>query len=381
MLGFICQYKEFQELQIETFNDISKIGEQWDSILPPFHHLKSENLLVLQKNLNFECCYLLIHEKGKLQGLIYLQKAELSAKNIKIQEFKSFFGKISFKILFWLKPKFQLWVCGNLYRTAEAGYFLNSQNANLLQYLKHFLNNEKSSTTGLIIKESEKIQTQHLAFSFEPINDDLNMVMSIDPKWNTLEDYKLDLSKKYRKRLASIREKLIKIEKKELNTAEIENQKDRIYELYLNVLQKQKISLNGLKKEYFVDFFRQNINNISFVGYFEKQKLIGFAIYIFKSSEELELYYVGIDYKFNQEYNLYFNFLFDALETGINKKLKRILLGRTAKTAKANMGATSILQYNYFYISNPLVKWIVKRSLKNKIFLESEDWKNRNPFK
>jgi len=115
------------------------------------------------------------------------------------------------------------------------------------------------------------------------------------------------------------------------------------------------------------------------IGFFRDEELVAFYT-AFITQHEYELYYVGFDYQFNNDYQLYFNILFSGLERSIHLKKRQLRLGRTSFDAKASLGAKPI-EMVYFYkpdnIPNVVTKWFAN------YFSSMEDakWKQRNPLK
>jgi hypothetical protein len=91
--------------------------------------------------------------------------------------------------------------------------------------------------------------------------------------------------------------------------------------------------------------------------------MTGFYTYIFYGSQ-METHYIGLDYHFNNIHKTYFNILFLSVQKMIEGRYEKLELGRTAKEAKANLGAFPKQIFNYLKIKNPLARIVFNYFLK-----------------
>ena len=135
--------------------------------------------------------------------------------------------------------------------------------------------------------------------------------------------------------------------------------------------------LNG---QYFVEMKRALGDNYKVLGYYLEDKLVAFTSYIL-GNEEMEIHYIGIDYQYNEECKLYFNILFDGLETAIENRKTSLELGRTAREVKASLGAVGVEVKNYILVKLGLPTLVYNYFQKWYNSHNNEDWKNRYPFR
>lgn len=95
----------------------------------------------------------------------------------------------------------------------------------------------------------------------------------------------------------------------------------------------------------------------------------------------METHYIGLDYEANKNLKIYFNILFLGIKKMIEQRDNKLELGRTAKEAKANLGAVPRQIFNYIKINNPLVKITLNYFLKRFNNVENKVVINRNPLK
>jgi hypothetical protein len=108
--------------------------------------------------------------------------------------------------------------------------------------------------------------------------------------------------------------------------------------------------------------------------------MIGFYTYIFYG-KEMETHYIGLDYHYNTIHKTYFNILFLSVQKMIESKYERLELGRTAKEAKANLGAFPKQIFNYLKIKNPFARMVFTYFLKRFNNAENEKKLDRIPLK
>jgi len=364
-------------------NSIFGLEGIWDSILNDNHCLNSSELKILElaKPADLRFRYLLLHQNNILCGVIYLQHLQLSSNY--------FDGTILNKPgLGWLK-KFvnkqfeEILICGNLFRIHMPGYFMvnGGNDSEVFQILDHYFkhNKDRSNFCGIILKDCphELNNTR----PFKAFNDDITMELDINPVWNSFKDYQNSLSKKYRQRCAKIQKSGDPLVLKSLTLDEMQENAPQIEKLYLNVALKQSLRIGLVNAEYFIEMKRKYQHNFDFRAYFLDGKMVAFSTHIFYPNNTMEIHFIGLDYEYNLSYCLYFNILFSAVEVAIEKKVTKLELGRTARTAKASLGAKSLKVHNYLYLKRGIPSlafsffnyWFGKQM--------GDDWQERQPFK
>ncbi len=373
-------------LQIQPF--FKDVELEWRNLLPISHHLISNDLIALE-NTNPSAIYFRyvnIYRQKELIGVIYLQHLNFNKNHFNndllnkplLKTIKPIFLKLSTNIL----------VCGNLFRVNFQGfYFKNKEDRSLIfECLRLYTKQVKKETKfcGILVKDCSRVFKLEDASSkaFMPFTQDLTMVLAIRSEWHTLENYVDALSKKYKQRAKKILKAIQPIKRRNLTLEEVIEHKDKIEELYLQITYKQNIALGILNSNYFIEMKKLLAHNFEVIGYFENNFLIAYSCHIFyPDKKEMEIHYIGFDNEKNREYSLYFNIIFNGLETALKNKYTKLELGRTAREAKASVGAYAVENYNYIWIKQGPARWAVN-FLTNR-FSENmgEDWKNRNPFK
>ena len=108
--------------------------------------------------------------------------------------------------------------------------------------------------------------------------------------------------------------------------------------------------------------------------------MIGFYTYIFYTNE-METHYIGLDYSYNDTHKTYFNILFLSVQKMIEGKYEKLELGRTAKEAKANLGAFPKQIFNYVKVKNTFAKIALRYFLNRFNRSENQKQLERSPLK
>ena len=232
-------------------------------------------------------------------------------------------------------------VCGNVYRPNQEGYFFENGLTKeevfeaFIAYIEGL--EKKIGFAGILIKECSTPLLSEGRFT--PIKQDVSMEMTINTDWLTIGDYVEDLDKKYRKRFQKIQESGAELEKRELNSNELQHFQKQMFELYNQVYSTQDFKLTDITKAYFINLKNILGEKLKIYGFFKNDELLAFTTHIYNENHQMEIHYIGLNYESNKKYNLYFNILQFGLEKAIIDRQESLELGRTAHVAKASLGA------------------------------------------
>jgi predicted N-acyltransferase len=250
----------------------------------------------------------------------------------------------------------------------------------ILEILKEIQIQEKPDVFFLKDMDSNFTVDLMKKFELQPFLLDMTMTLNIDPRWISFEDYLKSLSKKYKKRSEKILEAGKGIVRYKMNENEIEQNLTRIGELFENVVSKQVLQLSLIDKNYFKEIKKTFPETFSFIGYYFENKLVAFATYI-EHNDELEIHYIGIDYNYNDKLKLYFNILLDSINNAIIQKKSFLELGRTAREAKANVGAKPVYFNDFIGFKSRMATILSKKLINYYQSKTGEQWINRHPFR
>jgi hypothetical protein len=314
----------------------------------------------------------------QLAAFLYIQIQTFSPRNISLSGVLS----IAKNILLKLHP-FRIMVCGNLFAVNFPCIHYDVRLIpviKILEVIDELGNREKADITVIKDLPPEFTREEMQGFNFVSYNGDMTMELQIKSGWNTIDDYYRSLNKKYYKRSKKIIAHGEKIRRTEFSAEDIRINKKRINELFSNVSSRQLIQMGMIGKDYFYEFKKRFPEKFSFTAYYLNELFVAFSSYI-DHDDELEVHYIGIDYKFNSEFNLYFNMLFDATDKAIRERKKVLELGRTAREAKANLGCKPVYFNDYTRIKSSFTRRIVNYFEKRFGDEMGESWRNRHPFK
>ena len=170
----------------------------------------------------------------------------------------------------------------------------------------------------------------------------------------------------------------LEIEKRELSIQDIEENLDRIYDLYSRIAEGSVFNLVKLNPRYFVALKESLGDDFRMMGYYIEGELAAFFTTI-KNYHELEAHFLGYDEIFNRAHQMYLNILYDIIKIGFEQKCKSIVFARTALEIKSSVGAEPHEMYWYLRhrnkISNRFLSQIVD------YLNPKDDWVQRRPFK
>ncbi|PHI18673.1 hypothetical protein CEQ90_16555 [Lewinellaceae bacterium SD302] len=208
---------------------------------------------------------------------------------------------------------------------------------------------------------------------------DPSMELTIRPEWNSLDDYLIDLSSKYRVRYRRSRKQLpVDLTRKTLSLNECEQYSDRMYALYNAVKVEAAFDAVDLQPCYFVSLKETLGDYCQINAYFLDGKMIGFRTTV-ANNGTLHAHYLGFDQEMNRTFHLYHNMLFDLLKEGIEGGFSLLDYGRTALEIKSSIGAEPREYFCGIKAVNPLLNPLI--SLFTPAVFRAQRWIQRNPFK
>ncbi len=375
-------------ITFKIYKKFADAHDEWATILPENHHLICCDLLAIEDSHPSDIAfnYVSIFKDNELFGVMYLQHLSFSQKHFNKDLIQNRLLKIAAPILKNLKA--HLLICGNLFRVNFQGFYFKDKNdrMDIFDCLNLYRQQTKSQVnySGILVKDCKREfqPNNYDCFKFLPFRQDLTMEMHIQETWQNFDEYVAALSKKYRQRAIKIRKSLAEIERKYLSLDEIILYKNEINDLYRNVVNKQPLALGILGADYFIEMKKQLKDNFEVVAFMKNNQLLAFSGHIYYPlKKEMELHYIGFNYNANPLYNLYFNIIFDGIETAIVKKYKSLEMGRTAREAKASAGAKAVENFNYIWVKAGLPRLAMNFLSDRFEDKMGDEWQNRNPYK
>jgi Peptidogalycan biosysnthesis/recognition len=358
--------KVFQPELINEFFD--------NSTVDAYAYLTSfENALPSKMKVQYLTCF----HNNEIIALAFIQKFRFSAFDIKENNVVK---KIALQFLFNIIPCHFAY-CGSLFCIALPGLVFKKNidttaKADAIKTLT-----KKYGSTVTIIKDVD----EHVFAKFDndkntfPASLDSTMELKIQPHWLSFDDYLNDLHHKYRQRAKKVLAAFSAVEARELSLSEIELYKEKIYQLYLNILTNQSFRLGKIEPNYFTELKKGLKENFEVTGYFYNNELIAFRS-AFVMNDRIEVHFIGFDYTDNKSLQIYFNILYDNIDFAIAKKATVLELGRTAQDAKRVIGALPKKFNDIVYFKSLFFKKL-SDFLYPRYNNNSSSQPERNPFK
>jgi hypothetical protein len=281
-------------------------------------------------------------------------------------------------------------ICGNAFATGEHGFHFNSilsgdeQLRLILDAMFQISDDERKKgkpICAMLSKDfypsSKEVSKAFSKRRFSSFQVDHNMVMPIRDTWKTFDDYLADLNTKCRTKAKSAYKKSEQVVIKRLDSAAIREHADTMQKLYDAVYEKADFRLGKMNIHGLEGIQNPNDGDFTVCGYFLQDKMVGFSTAM-KNGQSLEAHVIGIDYSVNRDYAIYQRMLYNYVDIAIERKVDRIIFGRTAAEIKSTIGAVPIdLTCCVFHprkISNALLNLIFN-------YVKPSDYPHRNPWR
>ena len=175
-------------------------------------------------------------------------------------------------------------------------------------------------------------------------------------RFDSFDDYMSKLRSNYRYRYTKCFKKSAP-----LTIEYLENNEDfteEMYECYLQVYNKSRARVEKLP----IEFFRGKYFKIFVLK--NEEKVLGFG-QMLPNGTELVFEFVGVDYEYNNTYDTYHRILLEIVKYGIENKFETIDFGQTADESKLKLGSKYTMLYAYMHHSNAMLNGIYKKLAKH----------------
>lgn len=371
-----------------TYNSVNDISlKQWQELNCSSNVYFSTPFLqsfeISNPRIDFK--YIVVSKNDKAVALALVQTIELSIdvvlKNIKISE--------------WLKRLINFFFCnniikimfhGNIFLSGEHGLFINNE-YNKKKILKRIgkdinkLAKKTKSLHAIFIKDfldsSLSLTDGFKKFGFEPMHVEPNMILELDPKWKTYDDYKNALKSKYRVKVNKADSSSTSLTEKLFNESDFATYKSELQKLYENTIANANFNAQVLNLDTYIHLREIYHKDFIVKAYFFEDKLVGFLSAL-ANNNHLDAHFIGLNYNLNKEHAIYPRILNDYVRIGIEKQVSHINFGRTASEIKTTIGATPIDLTCYIKHKRPFINSIVKFFVKR---IQIKEFRQHKPFK
>jgi hypothetical protein len=261
----------------------------------------------------------------------------------------------------WVRLRFL--ICGNLFSTGPHGVaFAEGEDpARLWPAVVEALYRIRRSST--IFRESDMVMIKDLTdeqtgagaalrkSSFRRFDMEPNMILQLNPSWESFDDYLNDMKSDYRSRirktLQNLDESGIVLER--LGPEQVEAAAAEIYGLYHQVHDRKKLRLATIGENWIPALARHYQSDFRTVVARPKEggKILGFVTLI-RDGDSAFGYYIGFDKALAARgLPLYMSLIYAGVAQAIDMRAVRFVMGRTALGPKAQIGAKAQATYGY----------------------------------
>lgn len=381
----------------DIYQGIAQVPQaMWQQVVPQDNTFLNYDYLTAFEaccSLNMGFRYVLFRKEGRLAGAAIFQTILFDGNNVGTEESRKqqeawtrFVNGIVNRM------KMRLLVLGNIFMTGEYGWYFTdvkvpgTEEVAALQMVINQLLQEakaiKQPVSGLLVKEvfTDSLgafpQLQKAGYLEFPVQPD--MILDIDPAWQTFEGYLSAMSSKYRVRMRKALKDMEGIEIRPITLAEMESHMPELEELYKQVVETSEFKLATFRIQH-MQYLMQHMPDKFWVdGFWKDGKLVTF-ISFYEHQDQIVAGMMGMDREAQKTYDLYLNVLLLVARRGIEHGAKQSVFGRTAMEIKSSVGAKPHDMYLYTrHVSgwkNRIIVPIIKLLSRN------EPWKQRSPFK
>ena len=288
--------------------------------------------------------------------------------------------------LFFCNEHIKILFCGNIFLSGEHGIRCSDvvSKDEIMTQIGTALDAVAANTKPLhaifikdFKKESLKNTRQFLSFGYSEINVEPNLIVLLDPKWKTFEDYKNNLKSKYRIKANKADTTSSDLKTRLFTEHDFETYKEELQALYQNTIDNASFNAQVLNLNTYIHLRASFKDDFIVKAYFLENKLVGFLTALVNKNA-LDAHFIGLDYELNKSHAIYPRILNDYIRIGIQKQVTSINLGRTASEIKTTIGANPLELSCYIKHKNPFLNSLIKPFFRR---IKIKEFKQHSPFK
>ncbi len=276
--------------------------------------------------------------------------------------------------------------CGNVFLSGEYGTFLKANEDKtstfkaLATSVKHLVKRTKKLRFSFI-KDFENaslpITHQLENMGYTPMQVEPNMIITLQPQWQSFEDYIQALKSKYRVKANRADAKSKTLRAQFFTEDDIKTHKVELQILYQNTIDNADFNAQVLNLDTYILLKKAFKEQFIVKAYFLDQKLVGFLSAMLNGTH-LDAHFIGIDYEHHKDLAIYPRILNDYVRLGIAKNATKINLGRTASEIKSTLGAQPETLTCYCNHQRPYINRLLKPFIQN---VHIKSFKQHSVFK
>lgn len=374
--------KSVNDIDPYLWNEVLKVSNVYLSI--PYLRAIEDSLPY------FEFRYIIFQDNNEVPiGVAYTQIIKITNKEINAEALnKKMGGRLPKNLINSLDIR--VLICGNAFASGENGFKFLDDLPDTLQFdlvaaaIDEINLSEKKDHKKIAISiikefwpESFSKTAQFKEAGCSEVNIDVNMVLKLDPSWNSFENYLQAMNSKFRTKAKHIQKQSEPLHIIDFSVDEIERRIDEINELYNSLVDKAKFSFGRLNATTLLNIKKVFGDNLIFKGYYLDNKLIGFSTATC-FDDVVDGNYIGLDYDYNRDYAVFQRMLYDFIKEAFDRNATEIRIGRTAEEIKSGVGAEPIEMKFYAKHRNKVTNAILRPFVQN---LKPSEFNFRKPFK
>ena len=172
----------------------------------------------------------------------------------------------------------------------------------------------------------------------------------LDPAFSNFSEYCESLRARYRQQVTKSTRKLLGTEVLSTVLTDpdeiLRKYTPQTHDMYREMTQKSDLRIEILPIEYYQELVRRMGDQVELISLIKDDRIIAFGWCLYDSTT-YHMMYAGLDYRLNNELDLYFNLMYAGFDRALRKGVKRIHVGQTATVFKARMGCFSEPRYIY----------------------------------
>ena len=314
---------------------------------------------------------------------------------VKFVDKRKRFGDSVFKLRFPFKKKLQnilsinALACGNVFSAGENGMlwtdklqaheaFEEAERIHQILMTEHDTNKEVSLRVFKDFwPQTVPSANRLIEKGFFDFKIDVNMVLKIHKDWRHIEDYLMSMKTKFRTRANAVYRKSAPLTIKALNAQDILEESKHIVRLFDSVLEKSDFHIGTMNPKTFAACKENLGDDFIFTAYYMDEKMLGFST-AFRNAGSYDANYVGLDYSYNEQYDIYQRILYDYVEEAMKAKVPELQFGRTSELIKSAVGAVPRDMTIYIKHKRKLSNIILKNVIQS---VAPSPFELRKPFK
>lgn len=340
-----------------VYNYIDEVPKTvWSTLIDKNNTYFTKPYLKAFETQNSHCVqffYIVISDEKKPISLAIIQILEF---NFSVADFTPnanvFVQKASYHLSCFLKRDYvKILICGSAFVSGEHGIYVHSSAnktvvieliSKAIQVIINANKHLKRWVDVIVIKDfistSIPITKKFKKHQYTPIQVDPNMVLDLQPEWDSFNTYLQAFKSKFRVKAKKAYKTSSALVEKDFTAAEIKKHAAQLSVLYNNVNSKANLTSETLNINTYAALKLVLKDKFIFRVYYLDSEIVGFMSGVI-SQGTLDAHYVGINYSLNKKYAIYSRMLYDYVKIGLDKKVSAINFGRTSGEIKSSLGA------------------------------------------